>query len=58
VTVDLVVIKNVIVIITAKIVAETREVTIIKNVFRSARKKNNVARKTAKSRDIIVNKAS
>jgi len=53
--VGLVVIKNVIGIITAKIVVEKQEITIIKNALRSARKKNGVARKTAKSRDIIVN---
>jgi hypothetical protein len=53
--VGLVVIKNVIGIITVKIVVEKQEITITKNALRSARKKNSTARKTAKSRDIIVN---
>jgi hypothetical protein len=53
--VGLAVIKNVIGIITVKIVVEKQEITITKNALRSARKKNSIARKTAKSRDIIVN---
>jgi hypothetical protein len=45
-------------IVTAKIVAATGKATIARNVSTSAKNRNDVARNTVKSRDIIVRNSS